>query len=228
MVRTFNHKAGRAQAAAPQYARHLWPGSVHAFEPRERSKAWMPMRRLKYQVAVSADGYLLEPDDGFEIYPSQDDPEQYLHSLHAYGIVLMGRCAYEAAQQAGHDDPYPHLMSYVFSRTQDAFAHPRVEMVRESAESWVRRIKACPGKDICLAGGARLAASLFKAGLIDEVVLKLYPMMRGSGQKLLSDLDEPIALGWQHSTACEDGTVVLSYGVLTEDPLSTEEEKRTA
>ncbi len=226
MVRTFTHKSGRAQAASPQYAHHLWPGSVCATEPRERSKTWVQMRRLKYQVAVSADGYLLEPNDGFQIYPSQEDAEQYLHSLHAYGIVLMGRCAYEAAQRAGYDDPYPHLMSYVFSRTQEAFVHPRVEMVRESAESWVRRIKACPGKDICLGGGARLAASLFKAGLIDEVILKLYPMMRGSGQKLLSDLDEPIAMGWQSSTACEDGTVMLSYGVLAEDQLAEEESRK--
>lgn len=200
-------------AAPTQYAYRLRTHAVPAYEPQPRSEP-IQMRKLKYHVNVSVDGFILSKGDGFDAFASQDgDSEQYLQSLHAYGIALMGRGTYEAGLQAGVDDPYPHLMSYVFSSTMRSRAGSQVEMVSGDAAAWVRRLKTCPGKDLYLCGGAQLAASLFKAGLIDEVILKVSPVLRGSGRRLLSELDEDIVLTRESSAAYDDGVVMLSYRV---------------
>ena len=52
----------------------------------------------------------------------------------------------------------------------------------------VSRLKAETDKDIYLCGGAELATALFKEGLIDEVILKVNPLLLGSGIPVMSDI----------------------------------------
>lgn len=195
--------------ARPQSAYRLGPAPALVREPRPSSEP-VQMRKLKYHVSASVDGYLLDREPRAE---AADDTVRYLQSLHAYGIVLMGRGAYEAHLQAGVEDPYPHLMSYVFSRSLRIRAGSPVEVIADDAAAWVRRLKACPGKDLYLCGGTRLAASLFQAGLIDEVVVELNPVLRGSGRRLLPELEGGIDLRRESGVAYDDGTVTLTYRV---------------
>lgn len=198
--------------AKPQTAYRLRPATVRASELTPRTESFVQMRKLKYHVNASVDGYLLSEGLGFDAFSQGDDPARYLDSLHAYGIVLMGRNTYEASLKAGVADPYPHLMSYVFTRTLRQSAGSAVEMVSGEATDWVRRLKACPGKDLYLCGGAQLAASLFRAGLIDEVVVKLNPVLQGAGRRL-AELGGEIALVCESGVAHDDGAVVLTYRV---------------
>lgn len=196
----------------PQTAYRLRPALVTVGEPAPRTESFVQMRKLKYHVNASVDGYLLNDGLGFDAFSQDGDPARYLDSLHAYGIVLMGRNTYEASLKAGVADPYPHLMSYVFTRTLRQNAGSAVEMVSGDATAWVRRLKASPGKDLYLCGGAQLAASLFRAGLIDEVVVKLSPVLQGAGRRL-AELGGEIALVCESGVAHDDGAVVLTYRV---------------
>ena len=197
-------------AAKPQPAYRLWPVAVPANDPLPCIKPFFQMRKLKYEVNASVDGYLLEGSGA--IVPREDETAHYLHSLHAYGIVLMGRNTYEASVRAGVADPYPHLMSYVFARSLRPNPGSSVEIVNGDAVEWVRRLKACPGKDLYLYGGVELAGSLFRAGMIDEVVVKLSPVLQGAGRRL-SELGGEIALVCESGVAHDDGAVVLTYRV---------------
>ena len=55
----------------------------------------------------------------------------------------------------------------------------------ESSEE-VAAIKQQPGKDIYLAGGARTTASLIDAGLVDELLLIVNPVIAGAGKPLFT------------------------------------------
>lgn len=212
MIQVTARVARAFPVAKPQTAYRLRPTAVRASEPAPRTESFVQMRKLKYHVNASVDGYLLNEGPGFDAFSQGDDPARYLDSLHAYGIVLMGRNTYEASLKAGVADPYPHLMSYVFTRTLRQSAGSAVEMVSGDATDWVRRLKTCPGKDLYLCGGAQLASSLFRAGLIDEVVVKLSPVLQGAGRRL-SELGGQIALVCESGVAHDDGAVVLTYRV---------------
>lgn len=198
--------------ARPQPTYRLRPAPVPTCAPRPVDEP-VQIRKLKYHVGTSLDGYVLEQPGGDGSAARAYDSERYLESLHAYGIVLMGRNTYEASQRAGLADPYPHLMSCVFSRTLRQAAESPVEVIASDAVTWVRRLKTCPGKDLYLRGGAQLAASFFAAGLIDEVIVEVHPVLQGSGRRLLPELEDEVALERKNGVAYEDGTVRLTYRI---------------
>lgn len=172
------------------------------------------MRKLKYHVAITADGFIAREDGSFDCFPAEGEHvTDYLKSLQSYDTVLMGRRTYEVGLNMGVTDPYPHMRSFVFSRTMKAGPNPRVEVVADDAVEVVRRLKSEQGKDIYLCGGADLATQLFKENLIDEVILKLNPLLLGSGIPMLHDLGTHVDLDLIGSKEYESGVVLLTYRV---------------
>jgi dihydrofolate reductase len=84
----------------------------------------------------------------------------------------------------GVTNPYPQMEQYLFSRTLKASPDANVELVTGDAVARVRELKARPGKGIWLCGGGELAAALF--GEIDEMVLKVNPVLLGAGIPLFA------------------------------------------
>jgi len=75
----------------------------------------------------------------------------------------------------------------------------------------VRGLKEETGKAIYLCGGADLAATLFAEGLVDESILKLNPVVFGSGLPLFSGVLEQTDLELADSKTYGNGVVLLRY-----------------
>ena len=170
------------------------------------------MRLLQYLVAASLDGRICRPDGSFDCFLKPGDHvEDYLEKLESFDAVLMGRRTYEVGLREGTTDPYPSMESYVFSRTMTESPDPRVHLVRENAVELVTNLKAKPGGAIYLCGGADLAATLFAADLIDEVIVKLNPLVIGDGVPLFARVEAPVDLELFDVKRYESGVVLLSY-----------------
>jgi dihydrofolate reductase len=173
------------------------------------------MRKLSYHVASTVDGFIARQDhtvDGF--LNEGEHVTDYLNALKSdYDTVLMGRRTYEFGLQFGVTDPYPWLKQYVISRTMERNPDPNVELISENALGFVRELKEGMGKDIYLCGGADLASKLFAEGFIDEIRLKVNPILYGSGIPLFSETIKQSDLELTHSKVYGNGVALLHYAV---------------
>jgi dihydrofolate reductase len=173
------------------------------------------MRKLKYHVASTPDGFIAHTDhtvDGF--LGEGEHVTDYLASLKSdYDIALMGRRTYEFGFQFGVTNPYPWMKQYVFSHSMERSPDPNVELVSENIIEFVRELKMESGKDIYLCGGANLAAKLFAEGLVDEIILKLNPVLFGYGIPLFSGTAKQSDLILIGSKVYESGVILIHYSV---------------
>ena len=170
------------------------------------------MRSLVYFVACTADGYIAAADGATDFFPAFDGPHaddllaefpemlpghlREALDLNAdnqrFDTVVMGRATYELGLSEGITSPYPHLRQVVATTTISTSPDPAVEIVGEGIVERVRSLKREPGMDIWMAGGAQLAGAL--ADELDELILKVNPVMLGAGIPLFAKRIGPRAV----------------------------------
>ncbi|MEU1684907.1 dihydrofolate reductase family protein [Micromonospora sp. NPDC005707] len=189
------------------------------------------MRKLVYYVASTLDGFIAAPDGSYDFFPLVPEPDVAAHLTaewpqtfptlaHAqlgiasppagrFDAVLMGRATYDPALKLGVASPYAHLKQYVFSRSLPASDDPQVEIVSGDPVAFVRELKAQPGGDIWLCGGGQLAGQLLDE--VDELVVKLNPIVVGSGIPLADRGFTPTRFTLAGTRPFDSGVVVLRY-----------------
>lgn len=121
----------------------------------------------------------------------------------------MGRKTYEVGLKEGMLSPYEHLRQFVVSRTLPEAPHPAVHLHRGAPVELVRRLKAETGKGIWLCGGGKLAAGL--VGEIDELILKINPVVIGSGIPLFDGAAGTWATALSAHKVYPNGFVLARY-----------------
>lgn len=171
------------------------------------------MRKVRFSVAVSLDGYIAGPDDDMSWLIWSDDAAA-LAGAHwrEFDAVLLGRKTYAFAAKSGQTEGDPGgIRSYIFSRSLTQSPSPHAQLVRDDAAGFVRALKDQPGQDILLMGGGELFASLLAGGVVDEIGLNLHPVLLGEGAPLFpNDAGRP-ALELVESRPLAKGCVWLSY-----------------
>src|SRR5437588_5708298 len=140
------------------------------------------MRRIRYAVAMSLDGYVAGPKGEADWIIM--DPEIDFRALFAqFDTVLIGRRTFEgmARGKKKKAGAMPGMKTLVFSRTLRQRDYPKVTIVAENAEETLSALRAEPGKDIWLFGGGLLFRSLLDAGLVDTVEVAMMPVLLGGG-----------------------------------------------
>lgn len=173
------------------------------------------MRKLIYHVASTVDGFIAHTDHSVDGFVGEGEhTSEYLAALQQdYDVVIMGRRTYEFGVKLGVTNPYPWLKQYVVSRSMERSLDPNVELVGEPIGDLVRRLKREPGKAIYLCGGGELAATLFAEHLVDELVVKLNPVLFGAGVGLVSGALTQTALELVDSKTYRNGVILLHYRV---------------
>ncbi len=188
------------------------------------------MRKLVYFIATAADGSIAGPHGELDFFPMEGDhiaaqidelPETIpRHVRDMLGVptrqarfdaVVMGRATYAPALAVGVTDPYAPLQTVVFSRTLPSRCDGALRITADDPVGVISELKAREGRDIWLCGGGKLASTLVDH--IDELVLKVNPVLAPGGLRLFDESTAPRKLALRSRRAFESGVSWLSFDV---------------
>lgn len=171
------------------------------------------MRRVRYSVAMSLDGYIAGPNGESDWIPM--DPEiNFADLLSSFDVVLMGRRTFVAAQEMYGGGTMPGMRSVVASRTLNPADHPNHTVLGDGLAEFLTKLRREPGKDIWLFGGGSLFRSLLDAGQVDAVEVAVVPVLLGGGKPFLPPGEVRTKLTLKkHRVYESSGIVSLEYAV---------------
>ena len=169
------------------------------------------MRRIRYRVAMSLDGYIAGPQGEFDWIIG--DPEMDFGALfQQFDTLLVGRGTFEFMVKQGQA-AVPGMTMIVFSRTLRQSDFPEVTIVSGQEKETVAALREKPGKDIWLFGGGLLFRSFLDAGLVDTVEVAVIPVLLGGGIPLLAAPAKRTKLKLTRHKVYGSGIVLLEYSM---------------
>jgi dihydrofolate reductase len=178
------------------------------------------MRKVCLGMNITLDGYVAGPngelDWAFRTM-SPDMGEWITGLLRGVDTILLGHTTY--LQQAA---PWPSQTSemtallnshtkIVFSSRLTTLEWRNSRLATASAAEEIAHLKQQAGKNILVGGGAMLARSLARTGLIDEYHLVVHPVVLGSGKPLFKDLPHSLSLKVLSAKTFALGAIGLTY-----------------
>jgi dihydrofolate reductase len=145
------------------------------------------MRRVRYSVAASLDGFIADPRGGYD-WIIMDEAIDFAAMYREFDTFIMGRKTWDVTAESGFipategDDKKEVI---VFSRTLMKSPKPGVAVVNTSPVVTVKVLKQKAGKDIRLFGGGELFRTLVDAGLVDTVEIGVMPVLLSDGIPIL-------------------------------------------
>ncbi|MFI8433922.1 dihydrofolate reductase family protein [Streptomyces sp. NPDC079020] len=183
------------------------------------------MGKIILMMSVSLDGFFEGPGRDIGWHLVDDEVHGYFNDrLRMMGAFLDGRVTHELMADfwptADADPSCPAPMAdfagiwrdmpkYVFSRTLER-ADWNTTVVREVVVDEILELKERTDGDLAL-GGADLAASFARLGLIDEYHLCVHPVILGEGNPLFRPAETRTDLRLVETRAFGNGVVLLRH-----------------
>lgn len=175
----------------------------------------MRMKNIIYYVASSLDGYIAGKNDDISQFILQGEGvEKYQTDLSNFKTVVMGRRTYEFGFQYGLEPgqpAYPNMEHYIFSNSLKIDNLSDSVNIEKLNIDKVREIKQNAETDIYLCGGGQFAGWLLDNGLIDQLKLKLNPIVLGGGTRLFGSSTTTGKWELKEVESFSDGLQTLTY-----------------
>ena len=189
------------------------------------------MRKIVGAAFVSLDGVMQAPGG-----PSEDPTGGFDHGGWLAGLfdqavgrridalfggefdLLLGRRTYDifAAywpfapdEQKDIRDPFDRAAKYILTRGDQPLSWRNSERLGDM--EGVAAVKRSSGPDLVIQGSSTLYPQLLAAGLLDELVLMIFPVVLGSGKRLLGEGTPPGLMRMVEHEVTAAGTVIATY-----------------
>jgi dihydrofolate reductase len=184
------------------------------------------MGKIVVSENVSLDGVVQDPagDEGFRhggwVGRITDRPgvgELALDEALGAGAFLLGRRSYEwfAAKWPSRSgelaDRLNRLPKYVVSSTLDDLDWNNSTVLKGDVVNQVAKLKQEIDADIVVPGSFQLLRTLLEHDLVDELRLKVFPVVLGAGERLFGETSDKKPMRLVASQTIDDGIAFLTY-----------------
>ena len=143
-------------------------------------------------------------EEGRKIVQKQMEPADY----------LLGRTTLDIWENfwPNHNDFWSSInenTKYVMSTTRDNTDWKNTVFIDSLAD--IQQIKNSEGLNIQVWGSSELVQFLLKNNLVDELCLKIYPVILGQGKKLFTDGLTPTGFKLTESLVTSTGVIIATY-----------------
>ena len=177
-----------------------------------------------YSAITSLDGYIADEQGNFDWAAPDEEVHAFVNDLERpIGTYLFGRRMYEVMAvwetMPTSGDAHPVEQDFariwlaadkiVYSSSLEKASTAKTRIERDFDPEAIRRLKADSERDISV-GGAELAGEAIKAGLVDEIVQFLTPIIVGGGNYWLPKHTQ-VNLELLEERRFKSGVVYLRY-----------------
>lgn len=181
------------------------------------------MRKIRIFEHISLDG-VIEHGEGYThgVWTAPYRTPAGLEALlAAYGAdfdLILGRRTYDLwagywpkAGKSPMADRLNAATKHVATHRPDSLGWGPARDLGPDVIAGVRGLKATDGPDLIVSGSSTLTSGLLGPGLVDEVVLIVYPVLLGRGKRLVSDLFDGRELALASTQATPTGVLLNTY-----------------
>lgn len=189
------------------------------------------MRKLTGAVFLSLDGVMQAPggpeedtSSDFRLggwvfnYWDASLEEPFGKVMEADYDLLLGRRTYDifAGYWPHHQDVpigarFQRINKYVLTHRDEPLGWDGSQRLSGDTAEVVTELKNSAGRDLLIQGSSTLYAPLLSAGLIDDLIVMIFPVVLGHGKRLFSEAQLPGALSLVHHAVSDKGVVFLHY-----------------
>jgi dihydrofolate reductase len=177
------------------------------------------MRKIVARLFMSLDGVVGSPDRWVGPYFNEEIGEAVGAVGEVTDAMLLGRRTYEEwadywPDKTAEDDPYAGFINdvqkFIVSTTLTTVGWRNSSLLSGDLAEALADLKEQPGTGIGISGSITLIGSLLRMGLLDELVLLVFPVVVGSGKRLF-EVDEQVPLRLVDSKTFQGGVLSLTY-----------------
>jgi len=184
------------------------------------------MRKIRIIEHISLDGVIQHSADDGD-FPYGDWTAPYRSAAGAEAVaqaqgtsfdLLLGRRTYDIFAgywpKAGNSPIANGLNAatkYVATHRPESLGWGPVGNLGTDVMAGVRRLKLTDGPDLIVWGSSTLTSVLLEQGLVDEVVLVVYPVLLGQGKRFFSHPAAPRELAFASTMATPTGVLINAY-----------------
>lgn len=188
------------------------------------------MRRITGTVFVSLDGVMQapggateDPTGGFDQggwqfkFPDPAADEALGATFDGYDLLL-GRRTYDIfaafwpyvdGEEAGIGETFTRANKYVLTHGDQPLAWENSHRLKTIGD--VAALRDGDGPDLMIWGSSTIYPELLSAGLLDRLMLMIYPVTLGKGKRLFGDGTPPRALKMVDHKVTPAGTIIATY-----------------
>jgi dihydrofolate reductase len=151
------------------------------------------MTLVQWNASMSLDGFIAGPDDAMDWVFGYDGPNPLVDEIiSSTGAILAGRRTFEAGRKPGQHEEATKPFGGAWEGPQFVLTHrppadepdPSITFLSGDIAAAVATARAAAGDRNLLVLGAAVGREILEAGLMDDIVVLVVPILLGDGVRL--------------------------------------------